>query len=258
DAANWTTAYNTVTASSTFWDQAYSWGDHSQAGYLTSFTELDPVFGASAAFGISGGDITHWNAVYNAVNASSSQWGTAYTLANLLNSASSTWNAAYASTTALTPSYIRGLFSAGTGLSYSNGQFTNTGVTSIGGLTGAVSTSSLGITSSQWTTSGSNIYYNTGSVSIGTTSASSVLNVVGTSTVTGTLQVATLTGLPASNLLITTPMVSGTGKIVQVAGGDGTAFGGDVYISGGNGNFGGSTGGSVYIYPGNGYNAGDR
>src|SRR5690606_26827732 len=148
DAANWTTAYNTVTASSTFWDQAYSWGDHSQAGYLTSFTELDPVFGASAAFGISGGDITNWNTVYNTVNASSSQWGTAYTIANLLNSASSTWNAAYASTTALTPSYIRGLFSAGTGLSYSNGQFTNPGVTSIDGLTGDVATSSLGFLSS--------------------------------------------------------------------------------------------------------------
>src|SRR5690606_19657331 len=87
--------------------------DHSLANYLTSFTELDPVFGASAASGISGGNIT-------------------------------SWNAAAASTTALTPSYIRGLFSAGTGLSYSNGQFTNTGVTSIGGPTGAVATSSLG------------------------------------------------------------------------------------------------------------------
>jgi hypothetical protein len=26
------------------WDTAYSWGNHSEAGYLTSFTELDPVW----------------------------------------------------------------------------------------------------------------------------------------------------------------------------------------------------------------------
>jgi hypothetical protein len=28
------------------WDTAYGWGDHSTAGYLTSFTETDPVVGA--------------------------------------------------------------------------------------------------------------------------------------------------------------------------------------------------------------------
>lgn len=31
---------------STNWDMAYSWGDHSTEGYLTSFTETDPVFTA--------------------------------------------------------------------------------------------------------------------------------------------------------------------------------------------------------------------
>ena len=46
------------------WDTAYSWGDHAQAGYLTSYTETDPVFGASAASGIAAGDITNWNSAY--------------------------------------------------------------------------------------------------------------------------------------------------------------------------------------------------
>ena len=46
------------------WDAAYGWGDHAQAGYLTSYTETDPVFGASAASGIAAGDITNWNSAY--------------------------------------------------------------------------------------------------------------------------------------------------------------------------------------------------
>ncbi len=28
----------------TAWDAAYGWGNHASAGYLTEFTELDPVF----------------------------------------------------------------------------------------------------------------------------------------------------------------------------------------------------------------------
>ena len=41
---------------------AYGWGNHASAGYLTSFTETDPLFAASAAQGIAAGDITAWNA----------------------------------------------------------------------------------------------------------------------------------------------------------------------------------------------------
>lgn len=43
------------------WNTAYGWGDHSTAGYLTSFTETDPIFTASAASSIAAGDITNWN-----------------------------------------------------------------------------------------------------------------------------------------------------------------------------------------------------
>ncbi|MCP4583169.1 MAG: formylglycine-generating enzyme family protein, partial [candidate division Zixibacteria bacterium] len=41
---NWNTAYNTVTASSTYWDTAYLWGDHSLAGYFaTSSDHILPI-----------------------------------------------------------------------------------------------------------------------------------------------------------------------------------------------------------------------
>ena len=74
---NWDTAYGwgdhgaagylVATAASynnTNWDTSYSWGDHALAGYLTSYTETDPVFGASAASGIAAGDITNWDTAY--------------------------------------------------------------------------------------------------------------------------------------------------------------------------------------------------
>lgn len=47
------------------WDTAFGWGDHAEAGYLTSFTETDPVFGASPAAGIAAGDITNWTTAFN-------------------------------------------------------------------------------------------------------------------------------------------------------------------------------------------------
>jgi hypothetical protein len=80
NAANWDTAYswgdhaaagyattiqlNTAIANSSDWDTAYSWGDHAAVGYLTAYTETDPVFSASPAFGILSGDITNWDTAY--------------------------------------------------------------------------------------------------------------------------------------------------------------------------------------------------
>ncbi|HOV11205.1 MAG TPA: hypothetical protein PLL90_05540 [Bacteroidales bacterium] len=46
---------------STQWNSAYSWGNHATAGYLTSYTETDPIFGISPAAGITGTNITNWN-----------------------------------------------------------------------------------------------------------------------------------------------------------------------------------------------------
>ncbi len=46
NSLQWNESYNIVSASSSFWDDAYSWGDHSLAGYLTSYTESDPYWSA--------------------------------------------------------------------------------------------------------------------------------------------------------------------------------------------------------------------
>jgi len=43
----------------TNWDEAYSWGDHALAGYLTQ--ELDPIFTSSPAATITVSDIAKWN-----------------------------------------------------------------------------------------------------------------------------------------------------------------------------------------------------
>ena len=47
------------------WDAAFSWGNHAAAGYLTSFTESDPVFTASAAASITTTNITNWNSAFS-------------------------------------------------------------------------------------------------------------------------------------------------------------------------------------------------
>jgi len=68
---------NTITDSKVGqWDTAYSWGDHGAAGYLTSFTETDPVFLASPAGGITNTNTTNWNTAYNWGDHSTAGYGT--------------------------------------------------------------------------------------------------------------------------------------------------------------------------------------
>lgn len=43
--------------------ELYGWGDHGLVGYLTSYSETDPVFVAAASFGISTADIAGWDAL---------------------------------------------------------------------------------------------------------------------------------------------------------------------------------------------------
>lgn len=45
------------------WNTAYSWGNHSIAGYLTSFSETDPTIAAHIK-GISSTNISNWNSAY--------------------------------------------------------------------------------------------------------------------------------------------------------------------------------------------------
>lgn len=51
--------------SSIEWDTAYGWGDHALAGYLTSYTETDPIFTASPSSGIVAQNILDWDAAYS-------------------------------------------------------------------------------------------------------------------------------------------------------------------------------------------------
>ncbi|AEZ65710.1 virion structural protein and packaging [Cyanophage S-TIM5] len=46
------------------WNTAYGWGDHASEGYLTSYTETDPVFTAHPANGITSTIIGQWNTAY--------------------------------------------------------------------------------------------------------------------------------------------------------------------------------------------------
>jgi len=52
-------------ANKTNWDQAYTWGNHAAQGYLTFYTETDPVFVASAAYDITTQNINNWSTAYN-------------------------------------------------------------------------------------------------------------------------------------------------------------------------------------------------
>ena len=52
-------------ANSGNWDTAYGWGDHAAAGYLTSYTETDPVFSVHPSAGITNAQITNWDTAYN-------------------------------------------------------------------------------------------------------------------------------------------------------------------------------------------------
>jgi hypothetical protein len=47
------------------WSTAYNWGDHALVGYLTSYTETDPIYSLSAASTIEASDITNWDAAYS-------------------------------------------------------------------------------------------------------------------------------------------------------------------------------------------------
>jgi len=81
-------ASNITSTDITNWNTAYGWGDHSLAGYLTSYTETDPIFSASAAAAILAGDIANWNTAYGWGDHSLAGYLTSYTETDPVFSAS--------------------------------------------------------------------------------------------------------------------------------------------------------------------------
>jgi hypothetical protein len=111
------------------WNTAYGWGDHADAGYLTS--ETDPVFGASPAADIDADDIANWNTAYSGNHAAvtlGSLTGVTLTGQQLSLTAGyvipttteeTNWNAAYsASHDAVTLGTANGLSLSGQELSF--------------------------------------------------------------------------------------------------------------------------------------------
>jgi hypothetical protein len=76
---------STAVANSGNWDTAYGWGDHAAAGYLTSYTETDPVFSASPASDILNSDITNWDTAYGWGNHASVGYVTGLDMEDLGN-----------------------------------------------------------------------------------------------------------------------------------------------------------------------------
>lgn len=61
------------------WDEAYSWGNHAEAGYISNFEEADPIFTSSASYNITELNKTNWNAAYEWGNHSTAGYLTSYT-----------------------------------------------------------------------------------------------------------------------------------------------------------------------------------
>ena len=62
DASRIAAALNTLIALGT---TAYSWGNHALVGYLTFFTETDPVYSSSPASGITAASLASWNTSFS-------------------------------------------------------------------------------------------------------------------------------------------------------------------------------------------------
>jgi len=77
------------------YDTAFGWGDHAQAGYLTS--ESDPVFTASAAAGITLTKINQWDTAYGWGNHAQAGYQTALGthITNITSQQVSNWNTSY-------------------------------------------------------------------------------------------------------------------------------------------------------------------
>ena len=126
------------------------------AGYLTSYTETDPIFLASAASGIAAGDITNWNTAYGWGDHSLAGYLTSYTDTNTylqslgFNTSNGVLTATLTDSSTVTVdldgrySTTDTTYSAGTGLSLTGTTFANTAPDQTVVLTGSGATSISG------------------------------------------------------------------------------------------------------------------
>lgn len=84
-------SWYSTTNNSGNWDTAYSWGDHASAGYLTSFTETDPIYTASSWYTTTNNS-SNWNTAYGWGNHASAGYITGYTETDTLSSVTSRGN----------------------------------------------------------------------------------------------------------------------------------------------------------------------
>lgn len=78
-----------TTAKQTEWDTAYGWGNHASAGYLTSYTETDPVYVASSWYTTTN-NATNWNTAYGWGNHASAGYLTSETYTGTVTSVAMT------------------------------------------------------------------------------------------------------------------------------------------------------------------------
>lgn len=78
-----------TTAKQTNWDTAYGWGNHASAGYLTSYTETDPVYVASSWYSTTNNS-TNWNTAYGWGNHASAGYLTSETYTGTVTSVAMT------------------------------------------------------------------------------------------------------------------------------------------------------------------------
>lgn len=110
------------------WDTAYGWGDHSTAGYLTSFTETDPVFTAHVASGITATNITNWNTAYGWGDHSTAGYLTTETdpvfsaseAASITATDKTNWNTAYGWGDHASAGYLTGITANSIGITELN------------------------------------------------------------------------------------------------------------------------------------------
>jgi len=149
-------ATTAAVANAANWDTAYGWGDHAAEGYLTAYTETDPVFSASPAAGITLTKINQWDTAYGWGNHANGGYLTTETdplfsasvAAGISGAEVANWNTAYGWGDHSVESYLTSTGSIDTHtdvtittpvngevLAYSGGQWVNTNAASIANAT---------------------------------------------------------------------------------------------------------------------------